>query len=210
MLRTSKTHPEVFELFTIFFHLPNNMITNFLQDPVANSIAILTLLGMLFSIITVMFLFLSKEVNFTDKLPNWLIPIFSIIGFGISFYLSFIETTNTPAVCGPIGDCNKVQLSEYAKLFGLIPIGLIGMIGYLLIIFFWLLYRAQKSPKNNPYGLIIWILAWFGVLFSVYLTFLEPFIIGATCAWCITSAIIITLLLWASTGLARAYWVGED
>jgi uncharacterized membrane protein len=35
-----------------------------------------------------------------------------------------------------------------------------------------------------------------GLLFSIYLTFLEPFVIGATCAWCLTSAIIITLLLW--------------
>ena len=38
--------------------------------------------------------------------------------------------------------------------------------------------------------------ALFGVLFSIYLTFLEPFVIGATCAWCITSAIIMALILW--------------
>ena len=41
-----------------------------------------------------------------------------------------------------------------------------------------------------------------GVLFSIYLTFLEPFVIGATCAWCITSAIIMTLIFLASTGPA--------
>ena len=34
-----------------------------------------------------------------------------------------------------------------------------------------------------------------GVLFSIYLTFLEPFVIGATCAWCLSSAVIMTLLL---------------
>jgi uncharacterized membrane protein len=38
----------------------------------------------------------------------------------------------------------------------------------------------------------------FGVLFSIYLTFLEPFVIGATCAWCLTSAIIMTAMLWLS------------
>jgi uncharacterized membrane protein len=38
----------------------------------------------------------------------------------------------------------------------------------------------------------------FGTLFSIYLTFLEPFVIGATCAWCLTSAIIMTALLWLS------------
>jgi uncharacterized membrane protein len=30
---------------------------------------------------------------------------------------------------------------------------------------------------------------------SVYLTFLEPFVIGATCAWCLTSAVLMTASL---------------
>ena len=38
-------------------------------------------------------------------------------------------------------------------------------------------------------------LALFGTLFSIYLTFLEPFVIGATCAWCLTSAVSMTLIL---------------
>jgi uncharacterized membrane protein len=39
-----------------------------------------------------------------------------------------------------------------------------------------------------------------GVLFSVYLTFLEPFVIGATCAWCLSSAVLMTALMWLSAG----------
>ena len=35
-----------------------------------------------------------------------------------------------------------------------------------------------------------------GLAFSIYLTFLEPFVIGASCAWCLTSAVIMTVLLW--------------
>jgi uncharacterized membrane protein len=35
--------------------------------------------------------------------------------------------------------------------------------------------------------------------FSVYLTFLEPFVIGATCMWCITSSVVVALLLLATT-----------
>ncbi|NQV07202.1 hypothetical protein HQ535_11680 [bacterium] len=35
-----------------------------------------------------------------------------------------------------------------------------------------------------------------GTAFSIYLTFLEPFVIGATCAWCLTSALVVTGLLW--------------
>jgi uncharacterized membrane protein len=48
-----------------------------------------------------------------------------------------------------------------------------------------------------------WGIALSGTLFSVYLTFLEPFVIGATCAWCLTSAVLITLLLLVLTPPAR-------
>ncbi|MBS3753330.1 MAG: hypothetical protein KGY46_08075 [Anaerolineales bacterium] len=45
------------------------------------------------------------------------------------------------------------------------------------------------------------MLTGFGTFFSMYLTFLEPFVIGATCAWCLTSFLIITAQLWISTAL---------
>ena len=41
-------------------------------------------------------------------------------------------------------------------------------------------------------------MTWFGILFSIYLTFLEPFVIGATCVWCLTSAVVTTSLFWVA------------
>jgi uncharacterized membrane protein len=40
----------------------------------------------------------------------------------------------------------------------------------------------------------------FGILFSIYLTFLEPFVIGATCIWCLSSAVIMTILFLLAAG----------
>jgi hypothetical protein len=56
----------------------------------------------------------------------------------------------------------------------------------------------------------MWGMAFFGVLFSIYLTFLEPFVIGATCMWCISSAILITLIFIAATGPAKRAWQEDD
>jgi uncharacterized membrane protein len=39
------------------------------------------------------------------------------------------------------------------------------------------------------------MMALFGVVFSIYLTFLEPFVIGATCMWCLSSVVIMTAIL---------------
>jgi len=38
-------------------------------------------------------------------------------------------------------------------------------------------------------------MALFGVIFSIYLTYLEPFVIRAVCMWCLSSAVIMTLIL---------------
>ena len=42
-----------------------------------------------------------------------------------------------------------------------------------------------------------------GTLFSIYLTLLEPFVIGAACPWCLASAILMTLLLWLALRTGR-------
>jgi uncharacterized membrane protein len=33
----------------------------------------------------------------------------------------------------------------------------------------------------------------FDVLFSIYLIYPEPFVIGAVCAWCLTSAVVMSV-----------------
>ena len=56
---------------------------------------------------------------------------------------------------------------------------------------------------NHKEVISIWAMCIFGVLFSIYLTFLEPFVIGATCMWCISSAVLMIVLLLASTPAAQ-------
>lgn len=48
------------------------------------------------------------------------------------------ETAQVSAACGPVGDCcNTVQQSEYARLFGILPIGVMGLLGYVAILISW-------------------------------------------------------------------------
>lgn len=131
-------------------------------------------------------------------LPAWLelaIPLLAIVGLGIAGYLAFVETQAVAAVCGPIGDCNTVQSSPYARLFGFLPVGVLGVISYVGILVAWLWGRLRADKLAAYMPLILFGMAWFGVLFSLYLTYLEPFVIKAVCLWCLSSAVIITLLM---------------
>jgi uncharacterized membrane protein len=143
-----------------------------------------------------------SDSNFI-KFPNWVIPLLALIGLGAALYLSYIEIFKAEAICGPVGDCNRVQASPYAVLFGILPVGVMGALGYLAILAAWLFQQYGSAALRKWGALSIWGFSWIGILFSIYLTFLEPFVIGATCAWCITSAIVMTLLLLASTSPAK-------
>jgi uncharacterized membrane protein len=174
----------------------------FLRDAVGNSLAVIVLISMLISLALVAYKFVMGDQGSARPWPGWVIPVLALLGMGVAIYLTFVETTKSSAFCGPIGDCNSVQQSPYARLFGVLPVGILGLLGYLTILILWIVQIFSNERLRRLTWLALWGLAIFGLLFSIYLTFLEPFIIGATCIWCISSAIIITLLLWATTPLA--------
>jgi uncharacterized membrane protein len=145
----------------------------------------------------------SNQISRARSKLSWSTLILIFIGIGVAAYLSFVETSGTQAVCGPVGDCNTVQQSPYATLFGLIPIGTLGLIGYAMLLAAWFASGLQNVLYANLAKIMFFLLALAGTLFSIYLTFLEPFVIGATCMWCLSSAVIMTLLLILSTDAAR-------
>jgi len=129
---------------------------------------------------------------------SWIFPLLCLIGFGVAGYLAYVETSNTSAVCGPVGDCNTVQQSEYARLFGILPIGVLGLVGYFTIFLTWLIHRQSSGNLRHFAAMSLLGMTFMGIIFSIYLTFLEPFVIGATCAWFLTSAVVMTALFYFS------------
>lgn len=176
----------------------------FVQDLTGNTLSVIVLLGMLATLVWVIVSFRNKQVPSSKTQPAWIIPALCVIGFGVAGYLAYVETTQTSAICGPVGDCNIVQQSEYARLFGILPIGILGLFGYVAIFISWLITRYGNKRIASFASLAIFLLTLSGTLFSIYLTFLEPFIIGATCAWCLTSAILMTILTLLTVEPAKA------
>lgn len=133
-----------------------------------------------------------ERANNNNKRTVFILGLVAM-GLIVAGYLAYVETTNVTAVCGPVGECNIVQSSPYARIFG-VPVALIGVLSYLAIGVLWLLQRPlDKKASGLPrYGLLA--LTLFGTIFSIYLTVLELLVIHAICAWCLTSA-VVTLLL---------------
>lgn len=126
-------------------------------------------------------------------LPEWLIPLAAVAGIVVAAYLAAVEMTLSEAVCGAVGNCNTVQQSQYARVLN-IPIGVIGLAGYTGLVAAWAAGRFSRRWLWLRRALLEMCLL--GVAFSTYLTFLEPFVIGATCVWCLLSAVWMLVLLW--------------
>ena len=107
--------------------------------------------------------------------------VLAIVGVALASFL-FYNFLNKPVVevC-TINDqvnCDAVTKGALATLFG-IPVSLIGLVGYLAILF----ASAFKSKKA-----ILGISA-FGMLFCLRLTFLELFSIKVVCPVCLSCQI---------------------
>jgi len=107
----------------------------------------------------------------------------------VSGYLTWLKLTGAGAAfCVAGSGCDIVQASRYALLLG-VPTALWGFAVYVVI---GVLGAAGLGHRN---WLIAFLFAAGGVGFSIYLTGLSIFDVGATCIWCLTSAVILALTL---------------
>ncbi len=135
-----------------------------------------------------------RSLSAASAIRSWSLPIFALLGLGIGVYLSSVALTHSTAMCGPIGDCMSVQASPYARLLD-IPMSMWGVAFYLGILLLWSLQRFLTGNWRQRATLGLLAFSIFGVLFSVYLTSLELFVIHAVCIWCLSSAVLATLIM---------------
>jgi uncharacterized membrane protein len=179
------------------------------RDIYGNGLAILVLAGMVLTLLASPAILKKSAISgkpFINPRYDWLIPILALAGLAVAAYLSHVEVRKVEAVCGPVGDCNTVNQSEYAKIFGILPIGVLGLLGFIAILTAWTLRRWGTDKTSLWAALGILGMTAVGTLFSVYLTFLEPFVIGATCLWCLSSAVIMTSLFVLALKPGRQAW----
>ena len=120
----------------------------------------------------------------------------ALAGIAIAGYLTWVHYADTQSVCvGGGGGCERVQTSDYAELAG-IPVAVLGLAAYAALL-------AAFALPGQTALLGAAFVSLGGFAFSLYLTYVELFVIDAICQWCIASAVVMTLL--AATAVTR-YW----
>jgi uncharacterized membrane protein len=115
--------------------------------------------------------------------------VLTLIGLGVASYLTYIHYAGIKPLCGKNGgSCQLVQTSVYSRVAG-VPVALVGLIGYVAIL------ASLLAPESERSRLVTTVLILGGFGFSAYLTYREVFSLHHICEWCLSSAIIMAILL---------------
>jgi vitamin-K-epoxide reductase (warfarin-sensitive) len=127
---------------------------------------------------------------------RYIIAVLALAGAVVSFLALQVHysTGTSPCSINEKWDCGIVNHSSYSMIQG-IPVALIGIIGYLGIL--WLGLARQK--------LILLLTCLVGLGFSLYLTHIERDVLGAWCLYCVISLGII-----AAIPLLDIFWIILD
>lgn len=118
--------------------------------------------------------------------------VVAVLAIGLTAYLTYVHYSGIKPACTAGQSCIKVQTSVWSKLDG-VPVALIGLLGYIGILLS-LLVRDRDETRLATLGMTM---AGFG--FSAYLTYREIFSIKAICEECVSSFVLIAILLGCSS-----------
>lgn len=113
----------------------------------------------------------------------------SLLGLADAIYLTIEHITGQSVRCTIIAGCSEVLSSSYAVMFG-VPLAAIGAAAYFSV--FSLSTLAAFGYRGA--GLLLTILVSGMFLMSVWLIYLQAFVIKAFCQFCLFSAAITVVL----------------
>jgi protein-disulfide isomerase/rhodanese-related sulfurtransferase len=117
----------------------------------------------------------------------------TLVGLFDALYLFWVYTSpSQPMVCLGSG-CDVVRASDYSRLWG------ITMPAYGIVMYLFMAVAVFSQPLLSGAVKVacrkcVVLASGGGVAFSIYLTYLEGWVIRAWCAWCVASAVIVALI----------------
>lgn len=107
--------------------------------------------------------------------------VFAVVGLAVSAYLAFEKLSGVVGPCLVGSGCDTVNSSQYSSVLG-IPVALFGLAWSATAVVASLAWwrSGDRRPLYLLYagGLV-------GLLFELYLVYLQLFVIRAVCSWCV-------------------------
>jgi uncharacterized membrane protein len=122
-----------------------------------------------------------------------IVAMLALAGIFVATYLLLYKLGMIGHLSCSIGSCETVNTSRWATFLGL-PVAGWGVAFYVALFALALLSTGERYAESRGMAQVLVAFAGSGVLFSAWLTWLELFKIHAICQWCVTSAILVTII----------------
>jgi uncharacterized membrane protein len=122
-----------------------------------------------------------------------LVALVALAGLFVALYLTLYKLGYIGTLACAVGSCEKVQTSKWATFLGF-PVGAWGVGYYVAVLGIALAGLTPRFTDSRSLSRILVAVTAVGLLFSIWLTYLELFVIDAICQWCVVSAILATAL----------------
>ena len=122
-----------------------------------------------------------------------IVAILALAGIFVATYLLLYKLGMIGHLSCSIGSCETVNTSKWAKFLG-VPVAGWGVAFYVVLFILALISTGERYAESRGMAQAIVAMAGTGVVFSAWLTWLELFRIHAICQWCVTSAILVTVI----------------
>jgi uncharacterized membrane protein len=138
-----------------------------------------------------------------------IVAALALAGIFISLYLTLYKIGVIGELSCSIGSCETVNTSKWSRFLGL-PVAAWGLLFYLDVFAVALVGTMRRFEFEPAISFLLVGEAAVGVLFSAWLTYLELGVIHAICIWCVTSAVIVTLILLTAIADLKAVRATSD
>ena len=133
-----------------------------------------------------------------------IVATLALAGIFISLYLTLYKIGVIGELSCSIGSCETVNTSKWSRFLGL-PVAAWGLLFYLDVFAIGLIGTFPRFENERFISVVLVAETVVGVLFSAWLTYLELAVIHAICIWCVTSAVLVTLILVVSVADLRDF-----
>ena len=122
-----------------------------------------------------------------------LVALVALAGVFVASYLTLYKLGYIGTLACAVGSCETVQTSKWATFLG-VPVGAWGVGYYISVLALAIAGLTARFADSRRLSEILLGVTAFGLVFSLWLTYLELFVIHAICQWCVVSAILATIL----------------
>lgn len=135
------------------------------------------------------------------SLSYYAVIVCAIAGLFLAAYIHYKKSLRDSFIC-PLGsNCARVVSSHFSKILN-VPVELLGVVYYTVIAASYTIFLVFPATYSEAAVVVILSLTAVAFFFSLYLTAAQLFVLKELCTWCLTSALLSTLIFFLGLTLS--------